>query len=262
MKEAASPSLNSMNATTITYDPYQHLPFLAYGSNAQPHGERFLSLMHFVESEKFRGVDESYRQYLLTLDDPIDFRLETAGVAQCRRRTDWDDVKGALIRAGIWMQLVQHQEALRTQLLRPDSSSGVELIDDAARFIYGRLVKANQSGGDPLRRVVITGDTTLSSIALFDRFDQIFASRLPDEILVSDESGVAERAREYAIQQYLPVRIFSDPESSPLAEQVMEKASHVFSIGTADTPASQFAIDVLSLAAKQGKVAHHIKWVP
>lgn len=251
-----------MNDTTITYDPYQHLPFLGYSSKAMPEGERFLSLMHFVESEKFRGVDESYRRYLLTLDDPIDFRLETAGVAQCRRRTDWDDVKGALIRAGMWMQLVQNQDELRAQLLRPDCSTGIDLIDQAARFIYGRLIKANQEGGEPLRRVVLTGDPTLSTLALFDRFDQIFASRLPDELVVADEPGVADRAREYAIQQYLPIRIFSGAESSALAQQAMEKASHVFSFGTGEQPSSQFAVDVLALAGEQGKVAHHIRWVP
>lgn len=250
-----------MNDTTITYNPYEQIPFNGYRSDAQPLGERFLSLMHFIESEKFRGVDERYRSYLLTLDDPIDFRLETAGVAQCQRRTDWDDVKGSLIRAGMWMQLVQHQETLRDQLLRPDCSTGIQLIDDAANAIYTRLVAAN-SEPDQLRRVVITGDTTSHASAIFDLLNQIFSSRLPDELYVADEGGVALLAQKYALNHYFPIRIFAGASPDELATQALERATHVFSIGAGECPDSEFAVAVLARASEQGKTSHHISLKP
>lgn len=241
----------------ITYDPYEFLPFIGYASPEHPLGERYFSLMHFIESEKFRGVDEDYRSYLRTLDDPVDFRLETVGVAQCRHRADWDGVKASMIQAGLWMQLVQRQEELRERVLIPDCSTGIHLIDDAARAIYKRLVEANKPE-EALRRVVLTGDADLDPGKLKPMLDGIFQSRLPDEIYLLQEQGVARLAGEYAISRYIPVRVFAETDAQEAAVAVMVKGTHVFSFGREQQPSTDFSRNVLALAEEQGKTAHHI----
>lgn len=248
------------SSTAPTYDPYEVLPFNAYRAPASPLGERCYSLMHFVESEKFRGVDESYRRFLLEQEDPDDFLLETGAIDQGNVREDWAEVRLSLIRAGMWMQLVQHQESLRESLLQPKCSTGIPLIDSAAASIYQRLVEANEPGHE-LRRVVLAGDHHLSSQAVFLTFDHLFQNRLPDEIFVSDEGGLAQLAQSYAQARYIPIRIFAlnDDEQS-CAELMLEKGSHVFTVSENELSNSKLANCLLSFAREQGKKAHRFSW--
>ena len=241
----------------ITYDPYEFLPFIGYASPEHPLGEQYFSLMHFIESEKFRGVDEGYRSYLRTLSDPVDFRLETVGVAQCRHRSDWDGVKSSLIQAGLWMQLVQRQDELRERVLIPDCTTGINLIDDAARSIYKRLIEANKPE-EALRRVVLTGDAEMKPGKLKPVLDSVFQSRGPDEIYLVVEQGAARLAGEYAISMYIPVRVFEECGAHETAKALMLKGTHVFSFGREQHPTTDFSQAVLELAKEQGKPAHHI----
>jgi predicted NAD-dependent protein-ADP-ribosyltransferase YbiA (DUF1768 family) len=247
---------------TPTYDPYTTLPFVGYRRPGSHQPETYFSLMHFVESEKFRGVDESYRQYLLTLDDPEDFLLETAGVTQGMRRDDWDVIKVGMIRAGMWMQLVQHQQALTDSLLQPGCKSSIDLVTHVAEQIYSRLIKANHEEGEQLRRVVLTGDCTISDGSVLGLFDQIFANRLPDEIYIAAEDGVALLAEQYCIRRYIPIRVFDLTGRSieEATEEVLSKGTHVFSIGSEDRSDSHFSNRALELANSDGKPAHRIKW--
>jgi len=252
--------MESPTTTSPIYDPYAILPFVAYRSEACPEGDLCHSLMHFIESEKFRGVDDCYRRFLLQQDDPDDFLLETAAIQQGDVRADWAEQRAGLIRAGMWMQLVQHQDALRDSLLKPNCSTGVQLIDKAADDIYRRLISASESGNE-LRRVVLAGDRTLSSSAVFRTFDHLFQSRMPDEIYISDEIGLAELANQYALSKYIPVRVFSgSDDAEACAVSMLEKGTHVFTISRSVESESGLANRLLALAPKQGKVAHRFPW--
>lgn len=240
-----------------TYDPYEFVTFTGYPSAQHSLGEPYFSLMHFIESEKFRGVDEDYRSYLRTLEDPIDFRLETVGVAQCRHRADWDGVKINLIHAGLWMQLVQRQEELRERVLIPECSTGIRLIDEAARSIYKRLIEANKPE-EALRRVILAGDPGLTPAVIRGMLDGIFQSRLPDEIYLRAGDDVARVASDYATSRYIPIRMFEAGEVGEVAEGMLLKGSHVFTFGREQAPVCSFAQAVLDLSTRQGKVVHHI----
>lgn len=244
------------------YDPYAALPFVGYLRPGSLQPETYFTLMHFVESEKFRGVDEPYRQYLLTLSDTDDFLFETAGVSQGIRREDWESIKVGMIRAGMWMQLVQHQQALSTSLLQPGCKTSIDLITQVGEQIYTRLVKANHEEGEQLRRVVLTGDCSTVDGSIFGVFDQIFTNRLPDEIYIAAEDGVALLAEQYCIQRYIPIRVFefNDRTEKEAATDALLKGTHVFSIGRSDHSDSLFSEQVMELATISGKPAHRIKW--
>lgn len=248
--------------STPNYDPYAGLPFVGYRRPGSQHPETYVSLMHFVESEKFRGVDESYRQYLLTISDPEDFLFETAGVTQGIRREDWDSIKVAMIRAGMWMQLIQNQAECAGSLLKPGCTTPIELITHVAELTYIRLVKANHEEGEQLRRVVLAGDCSLCDEAVSTLFDQIFVNRMPDEIYVAAESGLSVLAEEFCIRHYIPIRVFEFGGSTPeqAAAEALIKATHVFSIGQTDQSDSAFAQCVMEMASASGKPAHRIIW--
>lgn len=247
---------------TPMYDPYATLPFHGYRSPGSLKPETYPSLMHFIESEKYRGVDDSYRRYLLTLTDQDDFLFETAGLAQGGRRPDWEVIKAPMIRAGMWMQLVQHQEALANSLLQPGCMTSIQLVTHAAEQTYNRLHKASHEEGEQLRRVVLTGDCSVRDESIYGLFDQVFANRLPDEIYLAAEDGVSRLAEQYCIQRYIPARLFSfsDIEVEQAAANALAKGTHVFSISASDQSDSAFAELVLEMAAASGKPNHRIKW--
>lgn len=244
------------SSTTPNFDPYAILPFSAYRSAECPEGECCYSLMHFIESEKFRGVDESYRVFLLGQADPDDFLLETGVIHPSLVRGDWADVRFALIRAGMWMQLVQHQDALRDALLQPGCSTGISLLDEVAADIYQRLTAAQETGGE-LRRVVIAGDLSIDNESVFETFDHLFQIRQPDEVCVSTEAGVAELVHRYAQSRYIPVRTFDIAAGvQSCASALLDKGTHVFTVSKSETSDSALANQLLAMATAQGKVAH------
>ncbi|MBM5458919.1 hypothetical protein H8F21_15235 [Pseudomonas sp. P66] len=252
--------MESSTANTPIYDPYAILPFAAYRSPDCPEGDLCYSLMHFIESEKFRGVDDCYRRFLLQQEAPEDFLLETGAIDQDNVRADWVEQRFGLIRAGMWMQLVQNQDALRNSLLQPGCSTGVPLIDKVAADIFSRLVAANESD-NALRRVVLAGDLGISSANVFRTFDHLFQSRLPDEIYISDEVGLADLVNQYALTRYIPVRVFPcGGDADACAHQMLEKGTHVFTISRGEESDSGLANRLLALAAEQKKVSHRFSW--
>lgn len=250
-----------MESTGPFFDTYKALPFRGYRSAAQPLGDECTSLMHFVESEKYRGIDESYRQYVLSLTDKEDFFLETVGIGQAVVRPDWNEVRSSLITAGLWMQLFQRPDDIGPFLMDPNCQTGIRLIDNAAQSVYQRLCEASDEGNG-LRRVVLAGDLNITDKEVFSVFDQLFSTRLPDEIIVTTEAGIADLAHQYSLMRYIPVRCLPH-QASDLGDAVslaLIKGTHVFLMAGADSSDSAFAEGVFELAKSQGKIAHRIHW--
>ena len=241
-----------------TFDPYQPLPFKAYGlfDGASVEQETCASLMHYVEAEKFLGVDEQYRRFILSIQDTEDFMLETAGVSQARRRQDWFQVRDRLIRAGAWMQLVQHKDHLCDRLLAGELSCKLGPINDAIASIRERLMS-----DEPLRKVLITGAVEFTNQeTVFAMLDSIFARRQADEIIVTDEMGVGRLAARYAHHHYIPIRVVGDTAENDEAalEIVLSHASHVF-VATHNGQSSRFADTCFVAASEAGKIAHKVQ---
>lgn len=245
------------------YDPYQVLPFRAYRSEMQPEGDLCQTLMHFLVAEKLRGgVDESYRQFILSLHDVDDFRLETQTIAQSNARADWSQCRLQVARAGLWMQLVQHQEALRGSVLQPNCRVGEQTIDSAITDIYRRLVSAS-TPGEELRRVILVGGT-LPPELLFSQLDGLFQNRLPDELYVTAEPGFAEHVHHYALCRHIPIRTFPVADNCDQAVGVMlDKGTHVFVLedGSENGPGHGLAMALHAAALDQGKISHRLSCV-
>ncbi|MCT7340366.1 hypothetical protein N5K55_04850 (plasmid) [Pseudomonas aeruginosa] len=186
--------------------------------------------MHFIEAEKFRGLDEGYRRYILSIEDRDDFILETAGITQGVRRPDWDEIKAPMVRAGLWMQLVQHKDSMVPLVTHPGCECPVGLVNEAIQEIYERL-----HSGDPLRKVLLAGDDSPDALrnSSFDEvLDHIFNVRQPDEVIVSADGGVSMRSAAYAARRYIPLRFLPRAQSAAeFAENAISQATHVFLLG-------------------------------
>ncbi|MBM3105671.1 hypothetical protein IIE18_11020 [Pseudomonas sp. V1] len=243
--------------TPPVLDPYEFRPFQGYPCGKGLQVETYLSLMHFIEAEKFRGIDEGYRKYLLSINDRDDFILETAGITQGVRRDDWDEIKGPMARAGLWMQLVQHKDALAPIITHPECNSDIRLVETAIQEICSRLYS-----GDPLRKVLIVGDESAEACSpnsFRGVLDHIFGARRPDEVIVSSGPGIAALSAEYAAQNYIPLRTIPCVDSeAEFAKAATGAATHVFFLVT-EGGASSFAQAAFDLACETGLVAHQVE---
>ncbi|HFH4381204.1 TPA: hypothetical protein ACGJWY_001548 [Pseudomonas aeruginosa] len=242
--------------TPPIFDPYEHRPFQGYMCSEGRQVETYLSLMHFIEAEKFRGLDEGYRRYLLSIEDRDDFILETAGITQGVRRPDWDEIKAPMVRAGLWMQLVQHKDAMVPLITHPGCECPVGLVNEAIQEIYERL-----HSGDPLRKVLLAGDDSpnaLRSSSFDEVLDHIFNVRQPDEVIVSADGGVSMRSAAYAARRYIPLRFLPRVQSAgEFAKNAISQATHVFLLGT--NGQASFAQAAYDLACETGLVAHQVE---
>lgn len=237
------------------YDPYDEIPFTGYLSDHDGKPETYWSLMHFLEAEKVKGVDEQYRRYLLDLRDRTHFVMETACIGQAIRRTDWPEVRGAAMFAGLMMQLSQNKQRLHDIILADDFQCPAEAITAVRNRLLDRL-----QDPEPLRRVLFVGTSKEQSSTIDALFDHIFTKRKPDEIISFVEPGVATAAAKYAHKHYIPIRTFSlGDDLSAVAQDAVSRCSHVFQIGADDTasPITRIAFDN---ACQTQKTTHKLPW--
>ena len=242
-----------------TYDPYEEIPFLAFGAvTGEPRHslEHCRSLMHFIEAEKFLGVDDRYRRFLLRLSDREDLLLETAGVSQAMRRADWAVVRDRLIRAGVWMQLVQNQDALLGRLMAGELSCDLQPINTALQNIRTRIAARPT---DPLRQVLIAGPTVATDQSrIYRLLNAMFSNREPDELLLIAEPGGCEHVATYARERYIPMRVFARDTAGQLdIDGIVAIASHTYVL-TLEGTASEAAEACYAAANAAGKTIHRV----
>lgn len=164
---------------TLTFDPYELMPFTGYIDPATGRQVRYLSLAHFIHSERVSGVDEHYRKYLLQLDDPELFRLEVDGVAiTSGERSNWGDMKGSLLYAGIFMQALSNRERYSQYIEIVDqlSVASCSFSDDAAA-VLGQFIGDIKDPQDALK-VVFLGDNRNEEY-IKSCLSTVFAKRAP-----------------------------------------------------------------------------------
>lgn len=212
--------------------------------------------MHFIEAEKFLGVDDRYRRFLLQLDDREDLLLETAGVSQAMRRADWSAVRDRLIRAGVWMQLVQNQDALLGRLMAGELTCDLQPINTALQTIRTRIATRPT---DPLRQVLIAGPTAhTDKDRIYRLLNSMFSNREPDELLLIAEPGACEHVASYARDRYIPMRVFARDAAGKLdIEGIVAISSHTYVLNL-DGSASEAAEACYSAADSAGKTAHRV----
>jgi hypothetical protein len=238
----------------IELDPYAELPFAGYVCEVTNQPETYWSLMHFLEAEKYRGVDDQYRRYLLSIRNTEDFRLETAGIPVPDAALEqWRAVRERAIHAGLFMQLAQNKDSL-AQVLFSDS---FECRAEAIRAARDRIVERVASP-EPWRRVLFIGSQTdaFNCESMASVFDHIFSKRQPDEIAALIEPGVGLVTAKYAQTHYIPFRA-SDSATASIVEAI-ERSSHVFQIGHDDEVGDRIR-SAFQCAQEMGKTAHKLE---
>jgi len=236
---------------TFELDPYAELPFAGYLCDITKHPETYWSLMHFLEAEKYRGVDDQYRRYLLSIRDTDDFRLETVAIPVSEEaQVIWRQVREKAIHTGLLMQFAQNKDHLAGVLL----SENFECRADAIRVARDRIIE-RISSDSPWLRVMFIGaqGERFNSQSLASVFDHIFSQRLPDEILAVIEPGVGYAAAKYAQEHLIPFRAC---DCTPVnVENAIDRASHVFQIGC-DSEVPVHVLSAVKRAKEQGKTVH------
>jgi hypothetical protein len=232
-------------------DPYAELPFVGYLCDISKHPETYWSLMHFLEAEKYRGVDDQYRRYLLSIRNIDDFKFETSAIPTSEEaKESWRQVREKAIHTGLLMQFSQNKDHLAGVLL----SDSFECRSSAIRVARDRILE-RVSSKNPWLRVLFIGSQgarfTINSLTSV--FDHIFSQRLPDEILALIEPGVGYAAAKYAQESLTPFRAFDCAPAS--ITNAVERASHVFQIGC-DNEVDEHVITAVQRAKEQGKTVH------
>ncbi len=177
--------------------------------------EFYSTIEHFFQSEKFRGVDESLRQYVIGLPSAAEARKAGLRYEKLKPRAGWFAIQNQVMRAGIWMKLREHAHYARA-LLTADSFSRAYRFNDS---YWGNLRQGVSAGAyasllaglqQQLRsgpmRVAIVGSRSFTNAELHKKkLDAFFARALPMEILLGCNKGCDDLTERWAIANYVPV---------------------------------------------------------
>ena len=213
----------------ITFDPFATMPFTGYIDPSTGRQERYLSLAHFVHSERLSGVDERYRKYLLNLDDPELFRLEVDGVGFTGGdRPDWEALRPRLMYAGIFMQALSNREHYG-QLIANAAQLSIahcSFSSDAA-LAMGQFIDDLQAPQDKLKVVFLGGCVDQDYVS--SCLEVIFAKRSPQCLLALEDDGCASCISAFARRHGSPFSMLSSSLSEQaLAESIRLRCTHVF----------------------------------
>lgn len=241
-----------MSDSVPNFDPYAERPFVGYRCPITGNPESYWSMMHFVEAEKLRGVDNDYRAYILGLRDRDDFILETAGVAaQFEPSACWVENRLRALYAGLYMQLVQSKDSLMPFIMDERCEYPSPAIKQARDAIVERLASP-----EPWRRVLFLGQGEVSD-QVTGVLAHIFSNRNPDELFILNESGVAGTVEQYAHDNYIPIRILEGDAASFSPKDFLGRLSHVFCLGSLDA-ASESARRTYDAASEEGLNIHQV----
>jgi hypothetical protein len=230
-----------------TLDPFELMPFTGYIDPMTGRQESYLSLAHFVHSERFAGVDEHYRKYLMKLGDPELFRLEVDGVGvTCPDNPDWVAQKTRLLYSGIYMQALANRERYAELLSKADilSIADCSFSQDAAEAM-GEFVRDVQTPTDKIK-VAFTG--AVHDVEYVEScLGIVFARKRPQCLLSIEDDACSIGVSAYARQDAVPFDLLDAamPEDA-VAENIKRRTSHIFHfLGGDDSPRITAILDLL-----------------
>ena len=220
------------------------LPFHGYrtivGATVSEEAPLVSTLDHFYQAERFRGNSVVFRSTLdkITAKEARKF----AAANKALQRPDWIDVFGRVMRAGLWMQLVEYpwlteiiragryNYPLKDREWNPKGKSS--RFSKLLAFVHERL--------DRPTRVFIVGSGKLANPLLVEAFlTKAFRRQLPDEIVLRGRlAGCDPLAELWAIKNFVPVRRvtsqFSRMAHDVVLQQALSLATHVVVFASPD----------------------------
>lgn len=242
---SANPEDGTLNLLAVDhigpFHGYRRLLPDASGFEKEP-PELYSTIEHFWQSEKFRGVDEAFRRFLIELPTAREAR-KAALRHDDKIRPDWERIQNRVMATAIRFKCresAQVMEALaRTaefDISYPfkDHYWGTDRKGVSVGFyarILQRLQRRVQKGE---MRVLITGSPSFTNKFLFmAKLDTFFNRRLPDEVLLTCGKGTDFMAELWALEHHLPAAHFplrraqSRSERTKRNSNVIDVASHL-----------------------------------
>lgn len=212
-----------------TFDPFDMVEFTGYIDPATGRQEQYLSLAHFVYSERLAGVDEQYRRYLLQMEDPELFRLEVDGVGMAAQDAEvWKATVEQLLYAGIFMQALSNRERFTELLGNADqlSIANCAFSQDAA-IAMGNFIADVRQPQDKLK-VIFLGDCRDEEYVA-DCLSVIFGKREPQCLLALEDDGCSVGVSGFARKSLAPFSLLNASLSDDaLVESIRRRCTHVF----------------------------------
>lgn len=234
----------------LTFDPFEMMPFTGYIEPTTGRQEQYLSLAHFVYSERLARVDEQYRRYLLQMEDPELFRLEVDGVGLAGQDTEeWDAAMQQLLYAGIFMQALSNRECFGNLLSNAETLSIANcLFSQEAAQAMGQFIKDVRQPQDKLK-VLFLGDCR-DDLYVDNCMSVIFGKRAPQCLLALEDDGCSAGVSAYARKTLAPFSLLSASLSDEaLIENIRRRCTHFFHFqGGQGAPLTERLIELLKAA--------------
>lgn len=203
--------------------------------------EQYSSIEHFVQSEKFRGVNEQLRQHIMLLPTAREARKAALKAPDMVRR-DWEQIRNDVMAAGIWFKFMEHQRYAQALLASPDLAANSyrfkdhywsEARDGISSGFYRRLLlqfrERLQAG---IMRVVVTGSPEFTNYQLLDaKLRSLFRQRKADELIIKCDRGTDGCAERWAIANHVPVKHLPLRGSQSKAERT-KQSNEALSLAT------------------------------
>ncbi|NVL50012.1 hypothetical protein F2S72_09705 [Pseudomonas syringae pv. actinidiae] len=233
-----------------TFDPFEMMAFRGYIDPATGRQDEYLSLSHFVYSERLAGVNEQFRQYLLKLEDPELFRLEVDGVGIAGQDSDdWTAAVQQLLYSGIFMQALSNRECFGELLGNADqlSIASCAFGQDAA-MAMGRFIDDVRQPKDKLK-VLFLGDCRDDEY-IGNCLSVIFGKRPAQCLLALEDDGCSIGVSAFARKCLAPFSLFNASlTDEALAESIRRRCTHVFHFeGGQGSDLTNRVIDLLTAA--------------
>jgi hypothetical protein len=212
-----------------TFDPFDPMEFIGYIDPVSGRQDKYLSLAHFIHSERMLGVDESYRNYLLNLGDAELFRLEVDAVGFTGSdKSSWSELRQRMIYAGIFMQALSNREYYGHLIANAEQLSIAHCsFSDAAALAMGEFIGDLHSDQNHLKVLFLGGGNDKEYIA--SCLGVLFAKRAPQCLLALEDDGCSVGISNFARERATPFSLLSSAlTTSALAESIQARCTHVF----------------------------------
>lgn len=243
----------------IIYDPYDHLPFQGYIDPSTGVPERFLSLAHFYFCERLRGVDDQYRAYVRSLDDPEIFALEADGLlGMPAGRTNWKVLEEKVMYAGVYMQAAANRDVFAELIeCRDEVEIEERPISDLAGNAMLQFIDDLMDTETPKLKVAFLGGGVNATFAE-SCMNVIFAKSHP-QCLYAIEQGREGAVLVSAYAQRIGAAFTAIDAQDPAAaaNHLLRRCSHIFMFDSPSAPA--YLSDISAALEAAGKAIKHLR---
>lgn len=166
------------------------------------------SVTHFYQSERFRGVDDAFRQEILNQPTPREAR-KLARSRKDRQRSDWTKRRGRIMACGISFQALEHPfvlEALTAKTYCFAGPRGYWVDKDGAGAFPKLLDYLGGKLSKPCSVFVYGFGVPVGEFRFSSHMRLLFSRTRPTDLLLGSGRGLDRTAERWAVERYIPVR--------------------------------------------------------